>query len=59
MKVAILNDTHAGIRNSSDIFTDNADKLYSEVFYPFVLENNNNRFIHLGDVFENRMFFIF
>jgi len=59
MKVAILNDTHAGIRNSSDIFTDNADKFYSEVFFPYVLENNIDRIIHLGDVFDNRKFINF
>ena len=59
MKVAILNDTHAGIRNSSDIFTDNADKFYSEVFFPYLIENNINRILHLGDVFDNRKFINF
>ena len=28
MKLAILNDTHAGIRNSSEIFLDNAEKFF-------------------------------
>ena len=32
MKIAILNDTHAGIRNASDIFTDNANVFYNEFF---------------------------
>src|SRR6056300_541652 len=59
MKVAILNDTHAGIRNSSDIFLDNAEKFYSDVFFPYLLENGIRRIIHLGDVFDNRKFINF
>ena len=31
MKVAVLNDTHCGIRNSSDIFLNNASDFYSKV----------------------------
>ena len=56
MKVAILNDTHAGIRNSSDVFIDNAEKFYSDVFFPYLLEHNIRTIIHLGDVFDNRKF---
>jgi DNA repair exonuclease SbcCD nuclease subunit len=59
MKVAILNDTHTGIRNSSDIFADNADTFYSTVFFPYLRENNIKRIIHLGDVFDNRKFINF
>lgn len=56
MKVAILNDTHAGIRNSSDVFIDNAEKFYSDVFFPYLLEHNIRTIVHLGDVFDNRKF---
>ena len=59
MKVAILNDTHCGIRNSSDIFADNADLFYNDIFFPFLLENGITRIIHLGDVFDNRKFINF
>lgn len=59
MKVAILNDTHSGIRNSSDIFADNADLFYSDVFFPYLRQNNIKRIIHLGDVFDNRKFINF
>lgn len=59
MKVAILNDTHCGIRNSSDIFADNADLFYNDIFFPLLLENGITRIIHLGDVFDNRKFINF
>lgn len=59
MKVAILNDTHCGIRNASDIFAENANKFYEEIFFPHLRENNIKRIIHLGDVFDNRKFIQF
>ena len=31
MKVAILNDTHCGVRNSSDIFLKYQEKFYEEI----------------------------
>tara|TARA_B110000495_G_C23039504_1_gene622424 strand:- start:1520 stop:2584 length:1065 start_codon:yes stop_codon:yes gene_type:complete len=55
-KIAILNDTHAGVRNSSDIFLDYQEKFYSDVFFPYLLENNITKIIHLGDYYENRKF---
>ena len=59
MKVAILNDTHCGIRNSSDIFLDNAEKFYNDVFFPYLLEHDIRHIIHLGDYFDNRKFINF
>ena len=59
MKVAILNDTHCGVRNSSDIFLDNAEKFYTNVFFPYLLENDIRHIIHLGDYYDNRKFINF
>ena len=59
MKLAILNDTHCGIRNSSDIFLDNAEKFFSDVFFPYLLENNISHILHLGDYYDNRKFINF
>ena len=59
MKVAVLNDTHCGVRNSSDIFIDNAEKFYSDVFFPYLLEHNIQHIIHLGDYYDNRKFINF
>ena len=59
MKVAIINDTHCGIRNSSDIFLDNAEKFYADVFFPTLLERGIRHIIHLGDYFDHRKFINF
>ena len=59
MKFAILNDTHAGIRNSSEIFLDNAEKFYSDVFFPYLEEHKITHILHLGDFFDNRKFINF
>lgn len=59
MQIAILNDTHAGIRNSSDIFLDNAETFYSDVFFPYLLENDIRHIVHLGDYYDNRKFINF
>lgn len=54
MQIALLNDTHAGCRNSSDIFMDYQERFYSEVFFPYLLENNITQILHLGDYYDNR-----
>jgi DNA repair exonuclease SbcCD nuclease subunit len=54
MKVAILNDTHCGIRNSSDIFMDYQEKFYRDVFFPYLEERGIKKILHLGDYYENR-----
>jgi DNA repair exonuclease SbcCD nuclease subunit len=54
MKIAILNDTHCGIRNSSDIFLDNAAKFYGETFFPYLKEHDIKQIVHLGDYYDNR-----
>ena len=59
MKVAIINDTHCGIRNSSDIFLDNAEKFYNDVLFPNLLERGIRHIIHLGDYFDHRKFINF
>ena len=56
MKVAILNDTHCGVRNSSDIFLNYADRFYTDVFFPYLKENKIKNILHLGDYYEHRKF---
>ena len=53
-KIVVLCDTHVGVRNSSDIFIENAAAFYTDVLFPHMLEHGIKRIIHLGDVFDNR-----
>jgi len=59
LKFATLNDTHCGIRNSSDIFIDYQERFYNEVFFPYLNENNIKHIVHLGDYYEHRRFINF
>ena len=49
MKIAVLNDTHCGARNASDVFLDYFAKFYSDVFFPYCKQNGITQIIHLGD----------
>ena len=59
MQIAILNDTHCGVRNSSDIFINYQEAFYTDVFFPYLLENDIKHIIHLGDYYEHRRFINF
>lgn len=54
MKIAILNDTHCGIRNSSQIMMDYQEQFYRDVFFPYLLANDIKKIVHLGDYYDNR-----
>jgi len=54
MKIAILNDTHCGIRNSSQIFLDNSADFYKNVFFPECEKHGVTQIVHLGDYYDNR-----
>ena len=54
MKIAVLNDTHCGIRNSSQIFLDNAEDFYKNVFFPECEKQGVTQIVHLGDYYDNR-----
>lgn len=53
MKIAVINDTHAGVRNSNDDFI-----AYSKCFYDELFEEMDARgihhILHLGDIFDSR-----
>ena len=56
MKIALLNDTHFGVRNDSPAFIKYQNRFYDELFFPYIKENNINTLIHLGDVVDRRKF---
>ena len=56
MKIALLNDTHFGVRNDSPVFMEYQNKFYNEIFFPYLIENDIKTLIHLGDVVDRRKF---
>lgn len=56
MKVAIINDTHFGVRGDSSVFLDHQEKFFSEVFFPTIDERNIKTVIDLGDTFDRRKY---
>ena len=42
MKIAILNDTHAGVRGDMLEMAKYQGRFYEEVFFPYLDENNMN-----------------
>ena len=59
MKIALLNDTHFGVRNDSPAFLEYQVKFYEEQFFPYLEQNNITTLIHLGDVTDRRKFINF
>ena len=56
MKIAILTDTHAGVKNGSDVFIDYTERFYSEVFFPTCQAQGITQILHLGDYFDHRKY---
>lgn len=56
MKIAILGDTHFGMRGDSIPFHNLYRKFYEEVFFPYLKENNINVVFQMGDLFDRRKF---
>ena len=40
MQIAIINDTHCGVKNGSDVFLKNAEQFYTNVFFPYLEKHN-------------------
>jgi len=56
MKIALLCDTHCGIRNSSEVFLDNAEDFYTNIFFPECEKRGIKQILHLGDYYDHRKF---
>lgn len=53
-KIAILGDTHLGARNASGHFSTFFNRFFSDIFYPYLVDNGIKHIIQLGDLFDNR-----
>ena len=56
MKIAVLNDTHCGVRNSSDVFLDYQQRFYERVFFPYLEKHGIKQILHLGDYYDHRKY---
>ena len=56
MKIAILNDTHAGVRGDMVEMSKYAGRFYEEVFFLYLDEHNIKHIIYLGDYFDRRKY---
>jgi len=56
MRIALINDTHAGARGDSLLFNEFFFKFWEKTFFPYLKENNIKHIIHLGDVVDRRKF---
>lgn len=59
MKLAIINDTHFGIRNDSPYFLEKSLEYFETHFFPYLKENNIKTVLHLGDLFDRRKYINF
>jgi DNA repair exonuclease SbcCD nuclease subunit len=54
MKIAIITDTHFGIRGDSIPVLEHQEKFYNDVFFNELEKRNIDTIIHLGDTFDRR-----
>jgi DNA repair exonuclease SbcCD nuclease subunit len=53
-RVALITDTHFGVKKGNQSFHDYFEKFYSETFFPKIDELGIDTVIHLGDCFDVR-----
>lgn len=56
MKIALITDTHWGIRNDSVLFHDNSKRFLDDIFFPVLDEQRIDTVIHLGDLVDRRKY---
>jgi predicted phosphodiesterase len=59
VKIALVTDTHWGVRNDNSAFHRYFDRFYSEVFFPYLRENGITDIVHLGDIVDRRKYINF
>lgn len=56
MKIAVITDTHFGVRNDNRFFLDYFERFYSDVFFPTLKKHGVSEIIHAGDLVDRRKY---
>lgn len=59
MKIAILGDTHFGMRGDSVAFHNHYREFYTKHFFPYLVQNGITTIFQLGDLFDRRKYISF
>lgn len=59
MKIALLCDTHIGVKSDSKVYLKHQERFFTEVFFPTLDEHDVKTVLHLGDIFDRRKFINF
>lgn len=54
MKIALVTDTHAGVRGDSPLLLDHQKEFWDKVFFPTLRDNPVELIVHLGDLVDKR-----
>lgn len=56
MKIALITDSHAGVRNDSVAFHDYMKRFYDDVFFRYLDDNDIHTIVHCGDIVDRRKY---
>lgn len=56
MKIAVISDTHFGVRNDSPLFLEYSFKFFDTIFFPYLDKHGIRTVIHMGDLLDRRKY---
>lgn len=59
MKIALITDTHFGVRNDNPLFLEYFDKFLDNIFFPELKRRKIQNIVHLGDMMDRRKYINF
>jgi len=58
-KIALIADTHYGVRNDNVNYYEHFSKFFDNIFFPYLKEHKIQKVVHLGDVVDRRKYINF